>query len=270
MTLRFRRSLHTPVLTLTLLVTTACSSGSSKGTSDTGQHANPNPDTGNSGPPETMHVPYGPGEDQWLNLYLADSDTPTPIYLFSHANGGTADSVGGFVAELNDVGITTISWESVVLPDGGQEDIQTGWSDAELMLDWVREHAEIYNLDATRIIAGGRSRGSVFTWRLAHSGDPAIQGIYMFQALPDGVWQGEEWTPVAEVNADSPPMKLTYKEPRYTDDGHDPDNGYAILDRYTELGIGDRAELAEDLGSEPGLYADIGVWCQELLAGIGE
>ena len=37
--------------------------------------------------PDVAKIPYGEGENQWMNLYLADSDTPTPLYLFSHANG---------------------------------------------------------------------------------------------------------------------------------------------------------------------------------------
>ena len=243
------------VLSIVLLATGACGDGKSSSTNDT-----------DVGPVETMHVFYGDGENQWLNLYLAESENPTPVYLFAHANGATADDVGGFVALLQEVGISTISWESVVLPDGSAEDLETGWNDAELMLSWVKANADTYNLDASRLIVGGRSRGSVFSWRLAHSQDPAIKGIYMFQALPDGAWSGNAWTPTENVSQNSPPMKLTYKEPRYTFDGHDPDNGYRILDRYTELGIGDRAELAEDLGREPALYSDIATWCQTLLA----
>jgi hypothetical protein len=256
------------MLLLAALASAGCT-GSPDGSSGT---LNPLPSDGDTGtapvdpgPPETMHVPYGDGENQWLNLYVVDSDAPTPIYLFSHANGSTADDVGGFVAKLQNEGISTISWESVVLPDGSGEDLVTGWSDAQLMLDWVKEHGPDYNLDPSRLIVGGRSRGSIFSWELAHSDEPAIKGIYMFQALPDSAWLSDDWNPTVEVHGDSPPMKLTYIEPRHTDDGHDPDNGYAIAERYEALGIGDRAEVAENVGSESGLYVDIGAWCRDML-----
>ena len=78
--------------------------------------------------------------------------------------------------DLKEVGISTVSWESVVLPDGSPEDLETGWNDANLMIAWIRENKEIYNLDTDNIIIGGRSRGSVFNWQLAHSEDSAIKG----------------------------------------------------------------------------------------------
>ena len=157
--------------------------------------------------------------------------------------------------------ISTISWESVVLPDGSAEDLETGWNDAELMLSWVKANADTYNLDASRMIVGGRSRGSVFSWQLIAKTLPSKASTCSKHSLMvHGVVTA--WTPTENVSQNSPPMKLTC----YTFDGHDPDNGYRILDRYTELGIGDRAELAEDLGREPALYSDIATWCQTLLA----
>ena len=54
-------------------------------------------------PPDIAKVAYGEGENQWMNFYLADSDTPTPVYIFSHANGSTADDVSGFVDDLNSI-----------------------------------------------------------------------------------------------------------------------------------------------------------------------
>jgi len=213
--------------------------------------------------PDIAKVAYGDGENQWMNLYLADSDTPAPIYIFSHANGSTADDVSGFVDDLKEVGISTVSWESVVLPDGSAEDLETGWNDSLLMLTWLKDNAETYNFDTDNIVIGGRSRGSVFSWKLAHSQDLSIKGIYMFQALPDGVWQNpDSWTPTLEVTENSPPLKFTYREPPGTDDGHKPEHGYTILDRYKDLGIGDRSELSHSLDSEgKTLYYDIAAWC---------
>ena len=218
-------------------------------------------------PPDIAKVAYGERENQWMNFYLADSDTPTPVYIFSHANGSTADDVSRFVDDLKEVGISTVSWESVVMPNGSSEDLETGWNDAELMLSWLKDNKETYNLDTDNVIMGGRSRGSVFSWRLAHSQDPVIKGIYMFQALPDGVWENpESWTPTLEVTENSPPLKFTYREEPGTDDGHKPKHGYTILDRYEELGIGDQTDLSHSLDSQgKTLYYDIADWCTEIL-----
>ena len=55
-----------------VVMSTACSGDSS--------YYRPTPDM----------VAYGEGENQWIDFYLADSDAPTPVYIFSHANGSTA------------------------------------------------------------------------------------------------------------------------------------------------------------------------------------
>ena len=240
------------VLIITVAMSAACKDG------DSGYYRPP---------PDIAKVSYGERENQWMNFYLADSDTPTPVYIFSHANGSTADDVSRFVDDLKEVGISTVSWESVVMPNGSSEDLETGWNDAELMLAWLKDNKETYNLDTDNVIMGGRSRGSVFSWRLAHSQDPVIKGIYMFQALPDGVWENpESWTPTLEVTENSPPLKFTYREEPGTDDGHKPEHGYTILDRYEELGIGDQTDLSHSLDSQgKTLYYDIADWCLDIL-----
>lgn len=37
------------------------------------------------------HVKYGPGENNWLNIYLAEGEGKKPLLVFAHANGSTAD-----------------------------------------------------------------------------------------------------------------------------------------------------------------------------------
>lgn len=177
---------------------------------------------------------------QFLNIYLADTVDPAPVYFFAHPNGKTAYDVSqGFADTLYEEGYTLISWESA--PNLGQpEEVLTAWSDAQLAFDWVRANADTYNIDPDRIVIAGRSRGSVASWPLAHSGDAAIQGIYVYNALPNPVWaQPEEWSPVDNVNTDSPPIYMAYGPTPGDGDSHAPENAYPIRDAYIGFGIGD-------------------------------
>jgi hypothetical protein len=37
------------------------------------------------------HVKYGLGENNWLNIYLAEGEGKRPLLVFAHANGSAAD-----------------------------------------------------------------------------------------------------------------------------------------------------------------------------------
>lgn len=177
---------------------------------------------------------------QFLNIYLADTVDPAPVYFFAHSNGGDAYKVPQDQADtIRGEGYTLVSWESVT-PLGSTESVLTAWSDAQLAFDWIRANADTYNLDPDRIVIAGRSRGSVASWPLAHSGHEAIEGIYMYNALPNSVWgQPEVWSPVDNVNADSPPIYMVYGPTPGDGDNHAPENAYLIRDAYTGLGLAD-------------------------------
>lgn len=187
-------------------------------------------------------VVYGTDDParQFLNIYLADTAAPAPVYFFAHSNGGTAYGVPQDQADaVKAAGYTLVSWESAT-PLSNPEDIAIAWSDAQLAFDWVRANAGTYNIDPDRIIIAGRSRGSVASWPLAHSGHAAIQGIYMYNALPNSVWaQPELWSPVDNVNADSPPIYMVYGPTPGDGDNHAPENAYPIRDQYIAFGLGD-------------------------------
>jgi predicted esterase len=135
-----------------------------------------------------MDVPYGvddPGR-QFLNIYLANTTEPAPVYLFSHDNSKTAyDFLQNDADNVHDQGYTLVSWESIVQLNSNPQSLLTAWSDAQVAFDWVRANAAAYNMDPDRIVIAGRSRGSIASWPLAHSGHAAIQGIYMYNALPN-------------------------------------------------------------------------------------
>lgn len=193
-------------------------------------------------------VPYGPETRQFLDIYIAPSECPTPVYFDAHGNGGTTNMPNSTVEALKAAGISIVAWESLTsVNTPGQ--VETGWTDAELMFAWVKEHAETYNFDTTNFIIGGSSRGSILSWKYGHRPNPDIKGLYMYNALPNGTWADSTWWyPPNEVTVESPPIFFVYRfEPGVTFDSHDPKNGLIITDKYESLGIGDRDTLIHSI-----------------------
>lgn len=195
--------------------------------------------------PTHSHVSYGPEDRQWLNLYLPSGDEPAPVFIYAHHNGSTADDVKSSWANptLAD-GTAIVSWESIAKVKG-LSDFQICAADAKVMFAWVKENAATYNLDIDKIIIGGQSRGSFVSWELAHSQDASIVAVYMGQALPGKSFNKRLLKPITK---NAPPIFLAYrKEPGVVGDNHDPAHGLRVLERYKELGIGNRAEMVHSL-----------------------
>ncbi len=195
--------------------------------------------------PTHSHVSYGPEDRQWLNLYLPSGSESAPVFIYAHHNGSTADDVQPSWADPTvAAGTAIVSWESIAKIKS-RTDGETCVADAEVMFAWVKDHAATYHFDINNIIIGGQSRGSFVSWALAHSQQAGIVGIYMGQALPGDNFDNRLLEP---ITVNSPPIFLAYrKEPGVIGDIHDPENGLKVLERYNELGIGDRAELVHSL-----------------------
>lgn len=195
--------------------------------------------------PTHSKVSYGPEDRQWLNLYLPSGSAPAPVFIYAHHNGSTADDVKSSWADPTlAAGTAIVSWESIAKVKG-LSDFQTCAADAKVMFAWVKENAATYNFDIDKIFIGGQSRGSFVSWELAHSHDTSIVGIYMGQALPGKSFDERLLEPITES---APPIFLAYrKEPGVEGDNHDPAHGLRVLERYKELGIGDRSELVHSL-----------------------
>jgi len=185
-------------------------------------------------------------------------DEPSPVFFWSHQNGGDAIDVDSSYLEIiANSSYSVISWESVSLVKS-PEDIEVCWSDFDLVWEWFHANAAQLNLDPNSVVIGGRSRGSACSWPMAHNQNPEIKGIYMYNALPNGVWgEGSPW--LEDVTAGSPPAHLVYGpecekpirpdcEPSPDrDDGHNPRNGQKIVDRYTDLGMTSTIRLTDGL-----------------------
>jgi acetyl esterase/lipase len=245
-----------------LLLLTACKKEEPRNTDQAGYHLN---------------IPYGnisnyTGDDgQWLNVYQATSDSLTPVYIWAHGNGHTYrdahQKYEPFVTTLLEQGISVISWESIKQMDEfNYGDIQ---DDADLMFQWVKDNAETYYIDTTKIIIGGHSRGTIASWRLAQSGNSGIIGIYHGDAAGNLDDVNDALGDL--VTAQSPPIRMAYTQNFVTNDGqHDPNEGQKIIDLYNALNFStEDSKLLINQGypsmTELGFYSDLLPFCQYVL-----
>ena len=77
----------------------------------------------------------------------------------------------------------------------------------------------------------------------------------MYNALPNRVWASPgSWLPTDNVTIESPPIYFVYnREPGSSSDpidpnAHDPNNGIIIVNKYQDLGIGDKTTLVHSIG----------------------
>lgn len=214
---------------------------------------------------------YTGNDGQWLNVYQAESNVPTPVYIWAHGNGHTYmdahEKYEPFVTTLLENGISVISWESIKQMD--ESNYMEILDDADLMFQWVKDNALTYNLDMTNIIIGGHSRGTIASWRLAQSGDNGIKGIYYGDAAGN----------LDDVNAalgnlitvNSPNIRMSYSKNKNNNDGqHDPNEGQKIIDIYRNLGFSEEdSQLLVSQGypsmTELGFYTDLLPFCLYVL-----
>ena len=105
------------------------------------------------------------------------------------------------------------------------------------------------------MIIGGSSRGSIISWIYGHRPNTNIKGLYMYNSLPNPAWASPgSWLPTDNVTIESPPIYFVYnREPGSSSDPidpnfHDPNNGIIIVNKYQDLGIGDKATLVHSIG----------------------
>jgi acetyl esterase/lipase len=124
--------------------------------------------------PTHANVAYGPHERQRIDLYLAESKSPTPLVLYIHGGGfqaGDKSSVGvneirAFQREGWSVAAINYRFTNV-LPAPGQ------YLDCTRALQFLRYHAEKYNLDPKRVASTGGSAGAGTSLWLAFHDDLA-------------------------------------------------------------------------------------------------
>lgn len=120
---------------------------------------------------------YGDHEKNTFDIWLADSEEPTPLVIFIHGGG----FIGGDKSRYYDsedwprfleagVSVATINYRYLNEPPYG---ILGSMSDSKRCLQYIRHHAEKYNVDKNRIACSGGSAGAGTCLWLAFSGDMA-------------------------------------------------------------------------------------------------
>ena len=113
---------------------------------------------------------YGEHEKQAFDLYLLDSDKPTPLFIWIHGGGFRGGDKRGvnaaMVQRFAEHGVSFASM-NYRLTDVGPYPMQM--LDAARGLQTIRHRAKRYNIDPTRIACGGSSAGAgISMWLLYH------------------------------------------------------------------------------------------------------
>jgi len=120
--------------------------------------------------PTHLDEKYGEHEKQAFDLYLVNSDKPTPLFIWIHGGGFRGgDKRGVNVAMVQRFAQHGVSFASMNyrLTDVGPYPMQM--LDAARGVQTIRHRAKRYNIDPTRIACGGSSAGAgISMWLLYH------------------------------------------------------------------------------------------------------
>ena len=124
--------------------------------------------------PSFENVKYGEDERNVFDIWLADSETPTPLAVYIHGGGFTSGSKEKLKAEtlaaLLDAGISVaaINYRFVTT-----DPLPTAHHDARRAIQFMRSKADEWNVDTDRVAAFGGSAGAQICMWLAYSDDMA-------------------------------------------------------------------------------------------------
>ncbi len=125
-------------------------------------------------PPTHADIRYGPHERNVLDLYLADSDEPTPLLVFIHGGGFTGGDKRNVRPELvremhrNGISVAAIHYRFITT-----DPMPASYHDSARALQFLRHHAADYNLDPERFAVTGGSAGAGTSLWLAFHDDLA-------------------------------------------------------------------------------------------------
>jgi acetyl esterase/lipase len=118
--------------------------------------------------PTHSDVSYGPHERNVLDLWLAESDDPTPLVVYIHGGGfrgGNKNSINGrTLTELLDGGISVAALHYRLISN---KPLPAAHHDCRRALQFLRANADKWNLDKTRVGAFGGSAGAQLCMYLA-------------------------------------------------------------------------------------------------------
>jgi hypothetical protein len=124
--------------------------------------------------PSFDNVKYGENERNVFDIWLADSETPTPLAVYIHGGGFKGGSKEKLKSEklnaLLDAGISVaaINYRFVTT-----DPLPTAHHDARRAIQFMRSKADEWNIDTKRVAAFGGSAGAQICMWLAFSDDMA-------------------------------------------------------------------------------------------------
>ena len=124
--------------------------------------------------PSFENVKYGENERNVFDIWLADSETPTPLAVYIHGGGFKSGSKEKLKSEklnaLLDAGISVaaINYRFVTT-----DPLPTAHHDARRAIQFMRSKADEWNIDTKRVAAFGGSAGAQICMWLAYSDDMA-------------------------------------------------------------------------------------------------
>jgi acetyl esterase/lipase len=124
--------------------------------------------------PDHADVPYGPHERNRLDIWLADSDAPTPLVVHFHGGGFRSGDKRSFKRKLlKGLLAKGVSVASVNYRLSATAAYPAQMHDGARALQFLRQHAARYNIDPKRIAATGVSAGGGISLWLAFHDDMA-------------------------------------------------------------------------------------------------
>ena len=125
-------------------------------------------------PPSLENISYGPHERNKLDFWKADSETPTPLFLYIHGGGwgaGSKESNKGPSLGLLKEGVSYVSINYRLAR--GDNVLPCSLHDAARALQFIRYKAKEWNIDPDRIVVSGGSAGGCSSLWLAYHDDLA-------------------------------------------------------------------------------------------------
>ena len=168
-----------------------------------------------------------------LDLWLAESDQPTPLVVNFHGGGfrnGDKKSFRGNSMLKNLSG--GVSFASVNYPfiDQVEGDHRRLLKHCAESIRFLKANAAVYNIDVNRISVTGNSAGALITGYLGHAEKLGIRSLFPIQQA--------KGTPhlIPYIRADGPPI-IVYNRSGLHDEVHHPKYAVMLRTRCEELGV---------------------------------
>lgn len=125
-------------------------------------------------PPTKADVSYGSHPRNALDFWQAESEQPTPLFVWIHGGGFRGGDKKSFPAELRNQCLEAgISCAAIHYRLSGDAPYPAQMLDSARAIQFLRSRAEEWNLDPTKFAAGGGSAGSGISQWLGYHDDLA-------------------------------------------------------------------------------------------------